>query len=571
MNNLSKLSKISGVAYILIGVFMLLGWFFVDPVSDFFNNLFWAAACSFLIIGVINVAVEKGIVISSYISRILLGALFIVSGLIKANDTLGFSFKLEEYFAEAALGWTIFEPYSMPLSLFIAGIEVVLGLAVLFGGLIRLSSWALLGMILFFAWLTYFTASCNDAQLMAMSTGEEFHKACVTDCGCFGDALKGSIGRSLTPWESFFKDITLLAYSLIVFIMQKHIKFNTKKEDAIILPVALLFNISVGGWLFGWWFPLIFTVIIIGLYLLIKKKFESKAQMMTAILALAFSFGFAFYTYTYLPIKDYRGYAKGNNLIEKKNDGIPQVNNNLFSYKHKVTGEVLEIPQEDYMKRWEEIERDYDFIESVDRVVLQGKAASIQNFGPYKYYKHLSESEKSEDSIVAQIEKKYSEYFEKYIVLKDKKYGYVDSVEVVAYDPVYYPDSIYENLGEVEKRVNTENWEIDFTNYLLSLDRVLILVSYDYDKSNKEAWNDIQPLVEAAANENIPVYCLASVSNEEAEGIKKEFNLNATFLLADATELKIIVRSNPGIVYLENAFVKGKWDYNRIPTLDKLK
>jgi uncharacterized membrane protein YphA (DoxX/SURF4 family) len=41
-------------------------------------------------------------------SRILVGALFIVSGLIKANDTIGFSYKLEEYFASDALNWPIF-------------------------------------------------------------------------------------------------------------------------------------------------------------------------------------------------------------------------------------------------------------------------------------------------------------------------------------------------------------------------------------------------------------------------------------------------------------------------------
>ena len=136
MENLSKLSKISGITYLVIGISMLVCWQVVEPVSDMFNNLFWAATLSFLAIGGINLFVKGGIVTSTHISRVLLGALFIVSGLIKANDTLGFSFKLEEYFAENALNWTFFEPVSIQMSIFIAASEVVLGLSVLFGGLI---------------------------------------------------------------------------------------------------------------------------------------------------------------------------------------------------------------------------------------------------------------------------------------------------------------------------------------------------------------------------------------------------------------------------------------------------
>lgn len=567
MEGLSKVSKISGIAFVLIAMTMIICNMMVVPVGDMFNSLFWVATISFLLIGIINILVKEGIVVSTYISRIFLGSLFVVSGLIKANDTLGFSFKLEEYFAEGALNWTIFEPASIELSILIAGAEIILGLAVLFGGLVRLSSWALMGMILFFAWLTYYTASCNDAQLLGLEHGD-----CVTDCGCFGDAMKGSVGRSLTPWESFFKDVTLFVFTLIVFLMQKRIKFNSKKDDMIILPGALLFTIVVGGWLFDWWFPTIFTSAIIAVYLLIKMKVaNNRKELFTAGAAVIFSFAFALYTYTYLPIRDYRGYAIGNNLIEKKKDGVAQVNNNLMSYKNKTTGDIIEISQNEYMNRWEEIEKDYEFLKSEDVVIVEGRPASIQDFSPYKLYENLSEEERNFDSISTQITEKYPEYYEEFILVEDKIYGYVDTVDKISYSPVYFPDSLYTVIGEVEKKINPANWEIDFTNYLFSLEKVLLVISYDYQKSNKSAWDKISSLVKDAKTKGIPVFCIAPVDFIEAQNIKTTHDLDATFLMADGTELKIVVRSNPGVVYLENATVVSKWDYNRISSVDKLK
>ena len=46
------------------------------------------------------------------ISRLLVGSLFIVSGLIKANDTLGFSYKLHDYFAEEVLNLPFLDPFA---------------------------------------------------------------------------------------------------------------------------------------------------------------------------------------------------------------------------------------------------------------------------------------------------------------------------------------------------------------------------------------------------------------------------------------------------------------------------
>jgi uncharacterized membrane protein YphA (DoxX/SURF4 family) len=134
--------------------------------------------------------------------RIVVGVLFIISGLIKLNDPLGFSFKLEEYFSPAVLDLPLLEPYALAIALFVVILEVVLGITLLLGYQIRLTLWTLLGTIIFFTFLTFYSAYFNK----------------VTDCGCFGDAVK------LTPWESFGKDAILLVLILILIWGQRYLK-----------------------------------------------------------------------------------------------------------------------------------------------------------------------------------------------------------------------------------------------------------------------------------------------------------------------------------------------------------
>jgi len=87
-----------------------------------------------------------------HLSRIVVGSVFIVSGLIKANDTLGFSYKLEEYFLPNALGsfWTMFYDYSLPLAIIVCVAEVVLGLSLIFGTKYKVTIIAITGFLVFF-------------------------------------------------------------------------------------------------------------------------------------------------------------------------------------------------------------------------------------------------------------------------------------------------------------------------------------------------------------------------------------------------------------------------------------
>ncbi|MCA1762340.1 MAG: DoxX family membrane protein, partial [Flavobacteriales bacterium] len=235
-------TRILGFALAVTALFLIVLGFAKNGVVDEFN-VYWMAAVCAAVPGVFLIAGKPEA--ATLFSRIIVGSVFLVSGLIKANDTVGFGIKLEEYFDENALGsfWAVFHDYSLAIAFFVSGIEVLLGLAVLFGAKARLVSIVLLGMTLFFGWLTYFTAECNDAQMAAITSGADFNRVCVTDCGCFGDALRGSVGRSLTPWESFYKDLGLFFLTLVILFRSGKIKVNNLRSNAIILPSAVIITL----------------------------------------------------------------------------------------------------------------------------------------------------------------------------------------------------------------------------------------------------------------------------------------------------------------------------------------
>jgi uncharacterized membrane protein YphA (DoxX/SURF4 family) len=160
-------------------------------------------------------------------SRIFVGILFIISGLIKLNDPVGFSYKLAEYFSETVFNIPFLVPYTLALALFLVILEVVLGVMLLIGYKSKFTIWSLLLLIVFFTFLTFYSAYFDV----------------VKDCGCFGDALK------LTPWESFTKDVVLLVFILILFFNMKLVKplFGEKVQNILAL-LSILLSAFMGYW-----------------------------------------------------------------------------------------------------------------------------------------------------------------------------------------------------------------------------------------------------------------------------------------------------------------------------------
>lgn len=137
-----------------------------------------------------------------HVSRIFVGILFIISGFVKLNDPMGFSYKLQEYFSVEVLNMPYLEPYALIIAILVVVFEVVLGIFLLIGYKPKLTMWSLLLMIVFFTFLTFYSAYFDK----------------VKDCGCFGDAMP------MTPWQSFTKDVVLLVFILILFFGVKYIK-----------------------------------------------------------------------------------------------------------------------------------------------------------------------------------------------------------------------------------------------------------------------------------------------------------------------------------------------------------
>lgn len=221
-------------------------------------------------------------------ARILVGGLFIFSGFIKANDPLGFSYKLKEYFEvfQGDTGLSMFEyigAASLPLAIIICASEIILGIMLLLGYRRDLTLWLLFAQIVFFTFLTFYSACYNK----------------VTHCGCFGDFLK------LKPWDSFWKDIALLILITLLFAGKENIR-----------P---LFNEFVLGAL--------------------------------AILGLVFAFAFPVYAYRNLPPLDFRAYAPGMNIRENMKFPAtysPAVIETGFIYENLKTGEKKHFTLKDY-------------------------------------------------------------------------------------------------------------------------------------------------------------------------------------------------------------------------------
>jgi uncharacterized membrane protein YphA (DoxX/SURF4 family) len=195
------------------------------------------------------------------IVRILVGALFIFSGFVKLVDPIGSQYKFEEYFSEGVLNMEFLIPFALIFSIVLIVAEILLGVMILIGYKPKFTVWSLFFLTLVFLFLTWYSAHYNK----------------VTDCGCFGDAVK------LTPWETFYKNVILIALIIILLIKVK----------------------------------------------LIKLIFSGKIPKVITLVSLA---GFMFivqHVLIHLPIIDFRAYAIGKNISEGmkyKDDGkIPPV------------------------------------------------------------------------------------------------------------------------------------------------------------------------------------------------------------------------------------------------------
>lgn len=159
--------------------------------------------------------------------RIVVGALFIFSGLVKAIDPYGLSYKMDEFFEVWEWYWMM--PYSLPLAILMIAFEIIAGAALLLGYAYRLFSFLLLGLIIFFTFLTSYV----------LFSGK------IKECGCFGDCIP------LTPIQTFTKDVVLLIMGLVLVIFRNRISpvFGKTVNNALMaIVVVFSFGIQWYAW-----------------------------------------------------------------------------------------------------------------------------------------------------------------------------------------------------------------------------------------------------------------------------------------------------------------------------------
>lgn len=362
------------------------------------------------------------------ISRILVGVLFIISGFIKANDTIGFSFKLVEYFE--IFNMHFFVDYAVGMAMFICIFEIMVGVALLLGAYTRLNMWLLLLMIVFFTILTGYSAITNK----------------VTDCGCFGDAIK------LKPVESFLKDVVLLVFILIMFFGQKYIK--PMLANKTIMSIAL------------------------GVSLLVTTFFTVN-------------------TYMFLPKIDFLPYKVGNDIgqlmtlpPDAKRDSVAMV----FIYEKG--GQRYEFGVNEVGN----VDDTYKFVDRIDKVIVEGDKAPIHDF------------------------------------------------------------KLFDINGQ------------DYTDTLLMQRGFkMILVQTNINKSRRGIESQIAQLANDCAAAGIPFWALTNTALTEVEPYRHEHQFAFNYYNMDATPLKSMVRSNPGLMLMKDNVVIKKWSAYGIPTFEKVK
>lgn len=685
--------NIGFVALNLIGLtFVVMGYH--ESAGDS-ATLYKSLGVIFMMLSIGGIIVFRGKLLMSSVSRVLVGGLFIVSGLVKANDPIGFSYKLEEYFMDGALAYRIKEWFGAPgfslewfmnhallLSVIICILEIVLGVLTIIGGKIKWVSYLMLGMMIFFTFLTWHTSTCDNtkkfldhdtyvlsnpkeaytAQVKLNAAKQEAEKAkqhaslpkvksgnaskyrkqvfvvskskeeivigewktpeCVDDCGCFGDALKGSVGRSLTPSESLWKDIILLYLVVWIFLAQWVIKPNTRKENLIMGGSSMLVIVFFSS-VFGWYYPVFFggVAILLALWSLRAEhrkmgKFWGIIMLAIALVFLLITYGLVYgmldwriisfaalslvgaivmlvmggrvlgnhwgsalvvtnlcflmviYVLMYEPIKDYRPYAIGSNLKQKMNNGVEGEYDSMLTYRNIHTGKLRKMTQAQYMAN-ESFWTDTNWVfESKEQITLVEQInPSIMDFNPTIQIADMSDDERNSILVKNILDTAMVTTYR----FMNKEYNEVEEVLKEEYIPEYYPEETYELLDSVSA-LDPNITEVAILDEVLNARKIVMVVSKKLeDGSWESSMERIKAIQKDCKKKGVPFIFICNADPKEIAKFKKDHNLSVPIFSMDEIELKIIARSNPAMLVLEKAVVKAKYPHRSIPTAETFK
>ncbi|MCU7551481.1 DoxX family protein [Chitinophagaceae bacterium LB-8] len=252
------------------------------------------------------------------VAQIFVGVLFIISGIVKGNDPLGLSYKMQEFFeiwnsGLASSGFFLkgplinlfqfFHEHSLSLSIIMIALEIMAGAALLIGWKKNFILNLLFVLIVFFTFLTAY----------AFLSGK------FKNCGCFGDCLP------ITPLTSFLKDVVLLGLIVFLIFGKKYI------QPAFTAPVRASFLISF----------------------------------------LVISLGLQWYALNYLPPVDCLPYKRGNNIAQQMKIPVGAVPDSFaIRFVYEKEGRQFEFSPEQLPSDL----GSYKFVDRIDRLVRKGNA-----------------------------------------------------------------------------------------------------------------------------------------------------------------------------------------------------
>ena len=242
-------------------------------------------------------------------ARTLLALTFLFSGFVKAVDPLGTVYKIEDYLKAFGGFFTDLIPLASFAAIGLILAELVLGVCLLLNVRTQWTSWLSLAFYLVMTPLTLWIALTNP----------------ISDCGCFGDALV------LTNWQTFWKNIVLLALVIVLIVCRKAI----------------------------------------------PETFSWKAELAIAVVTAVAGFALMEYSFLHLPPIDFRPYKVGNNipqLMDIPEDAEPDVYETPLIYERD--GKKQSFTLENYPKG----DPEWTFVDQKSVLVKKGYEAPIHDF-----------------------------------------------------------------------------------------------------------------------------------------------------------------------------------------------
>jgi uncharacterized membrane protein YphA (DoxX/SURF4 family) len=606
----SYLFNVLSIALSLTGLITVCAAFLPLSVDSFW--VFFSVGIVLLLLGTIGVIVFQGKLMFSFVARVVSGTILIVSGLIKLNDPIGFSFKLEEYFQDGALAYRFktvlgdptfslqwFQDVALELAIAIAALEVLIGVLLLLGLAARFSSYTFLGLMLFFTFLTWHTATCDvntrfvdrnkyeigsdkarefikndkkDNSYSVVETNASFvlvdewrHPQCVTDCGCFGDAMKPAMGRSLMPVESLLKDIVLLFFAIWIVLAQGFTKPNGRSENFFFFFTSL-FLFSGLAFLFSWVFLGVFSALLL-LSAMWTQRVSRKGLDTGWGVSLWITFvlvGLTTYVLLFDPIKDFRPFSVGTDLKSKMNDGRPSKSSFVFVLFNKKTRTYEEYNEKEYTNKpslWDE--KSYKFISRKEKVIDPGKLPSITDqFDPFVDPMFLGDARHLKvikDSVANRKAKQFIFYYSP----TEKR----DTVsEKTAIKRFKNPDFRFVRQFTLEK----DKKVLYVKDALLQAPEVVLLCAEKLHSANWTGLVEMKQLVTFCQSEHIPFYLLTSSSTEEITSFLKNKQFDVLVLQNDSKGMQMISRSSPTLMVLKKGKVLAKYVHRNLPQTREL-